>query len=212
MRAVLFDLDGTLLTLPVAIEPVRERLRAELGARGYRGELRPILAAIEQASGQVAATDDERRRLIAEARAAIDRAEVEAAASARATAGAAAVVAELGAGGVAVGIVTDNGRACVAPALATAGIEADWRVIVSRDDVAAGKPDPAGVVQAARALLPAGGQLTLVGDSPRDIEAGRGARGRLPGIELAIVAVTCGRGRPDQLAGADRVIADLRAL
>ena len=211
--AVLFDLDGTLLWLDVDVEPARAAIRQLFAARGYTGAMRPLLAAIDDAAATVARDDAERIQLRAEARGLIDRAELEAAASARARDGAAALLARAGA--VRLGIVTDNGRACVAPALASAGLGAVARFacVVSRDDVALAKPEPSGVVIAARALLPGGGRLWLVGDSPRDVLAGRAARAQLPDVELAVVAVRGGRGADADLeaAGPDRIVDALGA-
>ena len=215
MIAVLFDLDGTLLDLPVAIEPVRVRVGEILAARGWTGPLRPILGAIDRAVAEVARDADDAAALRRQARAVIDAAEVDAAVRATPRPGARQAVERAAAGGHPTGICTSNGRACVAPALAAAGLPVEgWTAIVTRDDVDRAKPDPDGVVRAARALLPEGGALYWVGDSPLDVGAGRAAHGILAGMTLRIVAVTGGRGTEADLrsAGADQLIADLSRL
>jgi phosphoglycolate phosphatase-like HAD superfamily hydrolase len=212
--AAAFDLDGTLVDLAVDIATVRAAVAGLFADRGYRGAFAPILPAIDAAAAAVARDADERRRLVERAHRLIDEAEVAAARRARPRPGARAALEALCARGWPLGLVTDNGGACVAPALAAAGLPARFAAVVSRDDVARPKPAPDGLVAVARALLPAGGTLFYVGDSPRDVVAGHDARGLLPGIDLVTIAVTSGRGRAEDLAaaGPDRTIRDLAAL
>jgi sugar-phosphatase len=206
-RAIALDLDGTLLDLPVEIDGARAEVAGLLAAAGYPGPASPILAAIAAA----AAAHGEGVR--AQAYAALDRAEVAAAARATARPGAAALLAGLARRGTPVAIVTDNGRACVAAALEAAGLPAP-AVLVTRDDVGPTKPAPDGLVAAARRVLPDGGALLWAGDSPRDVAAGRAARAKLPGVTLTVVAVAGPRGPSLELAaaGPDRQVDDLEAL
>jgi phosphoglycolate phosphatase-like HAD superfamily hydrolase len=213
MSAVLFDLDATLLDLPVDIEPARRLAEALFRARGWSRPLRPILPAITEAAAAVTSDPDERRRLIAEARAFIDRAEVLAAARAMARPGAAEAVSALAGQGRALGIVTDNGRACIDPALARTGLgRVPWRVVVTRDEVHRSKPDPGGIEQAAAALLPDGGPLWVVGDSPRDMQAAVAAA--VAGVVIHPIGITGGRGDRAALvaAGATEVVDRLAAV
>ncbi|HUH02330.1 MAG TPA: HAD family hydrolase [Kofleriaceae bacterium] len=209
MIAFVFDLDGTLLDLPVDIEPVRERAAAPLRARGFTGELRPILATIDRATAELATDEADRRALIGAARAEIDAAEIDAAHAATARPGAARILAAVRATGAGLGIVTNNGRACIAPALARAGLAEATRgaPIITRDDVAAPKPDPAGLIQMAGLLLPTGGDLVFIGDGESDIRAGAAAQPMLAGVQLLTIAIA---GRPAWSAG--RIAADLSEL
>jgi phosphoglycolate phosphatase len=217
-RALVFDMDGTLLWLDVAIEEVRAALFALFAPLGHRGEFRPLLPAIEAAADAVAAAPAERARWRARGRDLVDAAEVAAASRARPRAGAAACVRALAERQFTLGVVTDNGRACAPLALRTAlGADAaHLSAVVSRDDVARPKPDPEGLVRAAGALLPAGGALCFVGDTARDVETARQARPLLQAgaIELRCVALAGGRGRPEELAaaGPDARIAELAEL
>lgn len=211
--AVLFDVDGTLLELDVDIDRVRRDLASMFGHRGYRETFRPVLLRIAQAARQVTGDEREVREWIARGYAAIDAAELDAAARARARPGAAAALEAIHGRGFPTGLITDNGRACLGIAFESCGLGAlsQFRTVVSRDDVEHAKPDPAGVIAAAAALLPDGGTLWLVGDSPRDVAAGRKARPDLAGIEVRIAAVAGGRGDPAELeaAGADAMVASI---
>jgi phosphoglycolate phosphatase-like HAD superfamily hydrolase len=213
-RAVLFDLDGTLVDLHVDIEPVRAALREGFAARGYESEMRPILLEIEHAAVALA-SGTERAELIRGARAAIDVAELEAASSARPRPGVVELVDALVAAGVPCGIITDNCRDCVGPALRAAGIELPGATpCVGRDDVRRPKPDPEGMITLAETLLRDGGVLWVVGDSARDMAAAVAAQPELTGVRVRPVGVLGGRSRRDELsaAGAETVIDEAGAL
>lgn len=211
-RAVLFDLDGTLVDLPVDIEAVRGQLHDLFAPRGYGERFAPILERLAEASAQVATSETERVALQARGLGLIAAAELAAAQRATPVDGACQVVEALTAAAVPVGIVTNNGRDCVAPALDRLGCEAPWRVVVSRDDAPA-KPDPSGLIAAARAVLPAGGTLWFVGDGDRDIAAARAADAQLDAIAITSVGLLRG-GNAQRLAAAapDVQLADVREL
>jgi HAD superfamily hydrolase (TIGR01549 family) len=207
---VLFDMDGTLLRLDVDIEEVRTRLGALFRPHGVTAPFRPILKRIRDAAAEAGARGADRSALERAGFAVLDEWEVRAAASARARAGAADVVSALALRGARLGVVTDNGRACVAPALRAAGLDpASFASIVTRDDVPAPKPDPAGVLRAAAAL---GAPLWYVGDHVKDVEAGRAAARSFEGGALRVAALRGGMSSDADLAraGADRILGELR--
>jgi phosphoglycolate phosphatase-like HAD superfamily hydrolase len=202
MNAVVFDMDGTLLRLQVDIEEVRLRLAALFAPRGVTAPFRPILRRIHEAAAEAGDPALARAGL-----AILDEAEARGAARAEAREGAGELIAALRARGVRLGLVTDNGRACVQPALAAAGLPAGaFEAIATRDDVPAPKPDPAGVVAVARAL---GGAAWYVGDHAKDVQAGRAAAALVPGLRVAFVRGGLGDAPPE---GADLVADDLRGL
>ena len=208
---MLFDLDGTLLRLPVDIEPARREIASLLAAAGWRGPAAPLLGVIDRAAA--ALSGDAAVRLRQRARAVIDRAELLAAPRAQACPGARELLAAASRRRAPLALVTNQGRPCVAPALAAAGLEgAGFLAVVTRDDVAQAKPAPDGVVRAVRSLLPAGGAALMVGDSPGDVAAVLAARAVLgPRYQVKAVAVLGGRGSAADLAaaGADHVAAGL---
>jgi phosphoglycolate phosphatase-like HAD superfamily hydrolase len=213
--AFVFDLDGTLLDLPVDIDAVRAAAAAPLEARGFAGELRPILATIEEAAAAVARDEGDRRALVRAARDAIDAGEVDAARRASIRPGAERALRAARAAGFALGILTNNGRPCVAPALGRARLAelvAD-APIITRDDVALPKPDPEGLVRMSRLLMPRGGTLVFVGDGLPDIEAGARAREVLGQVALhtVFVGTDVGTGASHTVAGLDELAAEIDA-
>lgn len=203
-RAALFDLDGTLVDLLVDIEAVRRRAAALFEARGWRGELRPILSAIDEAAAAVEPDPRRRATLVAEARGVISAAELEAAAACRPRPGAAAVIEHLAARGAALAVVSNNSHASVERALERLGARQHVAAVVGRDDVERPKPDPAGLLLALERLGDPAAAL-WVGDRPADVEAGRRLAALRPELELEVIGV-------GELSGADRCVADLAEL
>src|SRR5215468_9289956 len=140
---MIFDMDGALLRLDVDLEEVRLRLRELFAPHGVTQPFRPILRRLREAARQVGDVS-----LEAAGREILSTWEMRGAASARAREGAARVLAALDARGEPLGLVTDVGRDAVPVALAAAGIPPVFDAVVSRDDVADPKPDPAGLRRA----------------------------------------------------------------
>jgi phosphoglycolate phosphatase-like HAD superfamily hydrolase len=213
--AVLFDLDGTLLWLEVDIDAARQALSDLFRPWGFELPFRPILPRIREAAALAATRGGDESALARAGLEVLDGVEVRAARTARARHGAPELVAALAARGARLGLVTDNGRACVAVALRAAGIDpAVFGAISTRDDVARPKPDPAGIVAVAGVLAGEGGARVLwyVGDHPRDVQAARAAAEAVGSIRVAVVKGGLGDAAELERAGADASIEDLEAL
>ena len=194
--AVIFDFNGALLRLEVDVEEVRQRLAALFAPHGVSRAFRPILRTLREAAREVGSADLERDALTL-----LSEWEVRGAASARAREGAVEAVSTLAGAGVALGLVTDVGRAAVVPALHAAGLDpVRFTSIVTRDDVPVGKPDPAAVRKAAEELRAA--PTWYVVDHQQDIDTGKAAG-------LRVVAVLGGL---RAIRGADVAVASLRDL
>ena len=169
IRAVVFDFDGT-LTRPGALD--FPAIKAKLGCP----EDTPVLEFIQ------AITDAGQR---ADAWAALERFETEAAAQSRPAHGIRRLMAFLNDRQVPAAILTRNSRSSVLRALDNfCGICAsDFPAIITRDDPAAPKPNPEGVLLAADRLGIPAREILMVGDFIFDIEAGQRA-----GAMTALVA------------------------
>lgn len=183
--AVVFDMDGTLLRLPVDIVAARLRLAAYFHDLGVDVGFNPVLAGIRSAARLAAkASGRDVDVLEREGRDILDGFEVAASRTAVSREGAAFVIGALRRRGVLLGLVTDNGRACVDPALTKVGLSPGvFRVVSTRDDVDLPKPHPQGLVRVAMVLGRA--NLWYVGDHVKDMETVRAARVHVPGLRAA---------------------------
>ncbi len=161
IRAVLFDFDGT-LTLPGSIDfaGIKKVINCP-------GDV-PILEFIE---GLSSAVDRSRAWRV------LEEFEDDAARRSLPNVGAEDLVLFLKRHRIRRGILTRNRHASVETALgnfARLGL-ADFNVIVTRDHVQRAKPDPEGVLLAARRLRVPAAALMMVGDYRFDVEAGQRA-------------------------------------
>jgi sugar-phosphatase len=98
--------------------------------------------------------------------------------------------------------VTSGSSALMRARLASAGLPVP-DVLVSAEDVEAGKPDPEGYLKAAAALGRDIGRCLVIEDAPAGIAAGRAAGARVLAVATSHSA--------SELASADGVVADLTA-
>ncbi len=105
------------------------------------------------------------------------------------------------------GIVSTKRRSTIEETLTRFELEDYFDVIIGYEDVHQLKPDPEGLLKAIDYLAGDASDSLYVGDSLVDVETARRA-----GVRM--IAVSTGVTDPEQLrsAGADHVIADLRAL
>ncbi len=161
LEAVLFDFDGT-LTVPGELD--FGAIKRAVGC--------PLDRLVLEWALELESAEERERALTA-----LERFELEAAARSRPNHGAEGLVAALRAQGLTLGVLTRNARAAVERALDNfAGVSpADFSAIVTRDDPAAPKPAPDGVLLACAQMGVAPERTLLVGDYVLDAEAGRRA-------------------------------------
>jgi phosphoglycolate phosphatase-like HAD superfamily hydrolase len=97
-------------------------------------------------------------------------------------------------------VFTGKGRRSAEFTLAELGLWDRIELLVSSDDVSCPKPDPEGILRASAALGVPAGRILMAGDSPADVEAGRGA-----GARTAVVLWSAFRPERLRHAGADFV-------
>jgi pyrophosphatase PpaX len=174
--AVLFDLDGTLVdTTELILLCYRHTMKIHLGyvppdERWMAGMGTPLR---EQLKGFARDAEEEAR--MAETYSTYQRAIHDD--MVKAFPGAVETVLALKARGSAVGVVTSRRTPMAKRTLTLAGLDGVMDVLVGADDVVKAKPDPEPVHMALERLGLTGreAQTLFLGDSPFDIQAGRGA-------------------------------------
>ena len=173
-RAVLFDLDGTLIdSTRLIIESYHHTMRVHRGhtlpdSDWIKGLGTPLRVQFRRFTDD----PDEVQRMIATYRewnlAHHDE-------MVRGFPGAVQATRALKDGGVKLAIVTSKNRHGVQLGLDLCGFDGLFDTIVTSDDLEASKPDPAPVLAALAALGEPANSAIMVGDSPHDIAAGRDA-------------------------------------
>jgi N-acetyl-D-muramate 6-phosphate phosphatase len=204
LRAVLFDLDGTLIDsapdLAGACNEMRverglaplpyERLRRMVGS-GARGMVGTAFGLLPESPGYLALRDEF-----------LDRYEKRMTCETRVFAEMEPILAWLEQEGLPWGIVTNKATRFAAPLVASLGLAGRAAALVCGDTAAFAKPHPAPLLEAARRLGIAAEDCAYVGDDRRDVDAGRAA------AMLTVVAARGYLGEGDEPArwGADHLI------
>jgi len=195
LKGVIFDLDGTLISLHVDGAAFRKEIAQELTLGGFRMDLIEAnskglyvqdmldLARSQIQQGLVKADyEDVRRRTFQ----ALDALELEWIRHSQLLPGADAILSRLSGEGkvlITLALLTNSGRAATKYALESLGFKRYFHRSFTRDDLPAMKPRPEGITAALKELGLRHGEALYVGDSPTDIIASRAA-----GIRIASVA------------------------
>jgi phosphoglycolate phosphatase len=208
IRAILFDLDGTLADTACEIAAALELRDESLGLAAKRdAEVRELIgrgvaSLVERALQRVGAT--------VHVGLATERFEHAYAQAVGTTAtlypGAAASLKRLAAVGLPLGVVTNKARAFSVRLLERLGVAHRFGTIVCGDDGWARKPAADMVLAACRQLGTAPAAALLLGDSANDVLAARAA-----GCPVWCVPYGYNEGLPVESLGADRIVADLAA-
>jgi phosphoglycolate phosphatase len=202
-RALLLDLDGTLLDTAPDMAGALNALRAEQGRAPLPLlTLRPWVshggvALVRAGFGDV----DEAGRELLRVRF-LDLYRAALSGGTRLFAGFGALLARLEAAGIPWGVVTNKPGWLTVPLLDDLGLGTRVACVVSGDTLAVRKPDPAPLVHAAALLGMAPGDCVYAGDAERDIIAGRAAGMRTVAVRWGYLAVgeDPSAWRPDALA------------
>jgi N-acetyl-D-muramate 6-phosphate phosphatase len=177
VRAVLFDLDGTLADTAPDLAGAVNRMRIRRGYAPLAVErLRPVASA--GARGMLAvgldvkpAQDDYellRDEFLNEYESALD-------VDSRLFDGVSTLLDGLDASGVPWGVVTNKAMRFTAPVLAALGLNRRAAVVIAGDTTPHSKPHPEPLLEACRRLQLAPAQAVYVGDDLRDVQAARAA-------------------------------------
>ena len=189
IKAVLFDLDGTLVRLKVDFDRMRAVVLEIAARHGIFGEGREhlfTLEMIEDMRQDLSRVNPQRAEIFRrEAEAAVVAVELDAAAETEVFPSVPDLLHQLRRQGLKVGIVTRNSRAAVRKVMAMHRLPRD--LLLTRDDVARVKPDPEHLRTALSMLEVAGGECLMVGDHPLDVRVGREVGARTVGVASARV-------------------------
>lgn len=173
LRAVLFDLDGTLVETHIDFP----RMTRDMGRLALAADVpeevtagKDILGLVAAAAEDVNARGGDGAALRREAFALLEELEVEGCARPDLLAGTREMLTDLLARGTKVGIVTRNCRRVSAGLLARFALP--HHLLLTRDDVARTKPDPEHLWEALRLLGEPPQAAAMVGDHWMDIQAG----------------------------------------
>ena len=210
IRAVLFDLDGTLIDSAPDLAGAANSLRAEHGLEPLPYEqLRPMVGAGARGMVGVAfgvSPGDHRFEPLRDAF--LARYEASMLERTRVFDDVEAMLTGLEAAGIAWGIVTNKATRFAAPVAEGVGLVPRAGALVCGDTTPHSKPHPAPLWEAARRLGREPAQCLYVGDDLRDVQAGRAA-----GMGTLIAAWGyLGQGEPIQSWGADGIIESPRSL
>ena len=206
IRAVLFDLDGTLADTAGEIALALERTFASLGVAPLpQSEVRALIG---RGIASLVERALQRHGAAAQAPVAIERFEHAYAETVGTTAtlypGAAASLERLAAAGVPLGVVTNKARAFSVRLLERLGVAHRFGAVVCGDDGWAKKPAADMLLAACARLGSAPAETLLLGDSANDVLAARAA-----GCPVWCVPYGYNEGRPVETLGADRLVAGL---
>lgn len=176
-RAVLFDLDGTLLdTAPDFVWCLNTLLQRHHRPQLAEAEIRTIVT--DGSAGLIARAFDctpDQPRFEAVRAEFLDIYRANLSRHTRPFPGIAELLARLGASGTAWGVVTNKPSRYALPLLADMALQPGPGTIICPDHVSLPKPDPEAVLLACQHLGVAPQEAIMIGDHRRDIEAGRNA-------------------------------------
>ncbi|WOE33158.1 MULTISPECIES: HAD-IA family hydrolase [unclassified Acinetobacter] len=178
MKAVLFDLDGTLIDtaadfIRIIQQMCREENRIVIPAEIIRSQVSEGAAAMVQLVYPELAQNDP--TLLAHRQRFLDLYAANIAIDTTLFPGMSSLLAELEHQSIPWGIVTNKPRQLTERLLHALNLSSRCAVLVCPEDVSKTKPDPEPMLLAAQQLDLAAQQCIYIGDHPRDIDAGRSA-------------------------------------
>ena len=175
-KAVLFDLDGTLVDSAPDFLAVINRMRAERGRDAMDlAELRPVVSKGARAMLGAGFPDVEVAERESWVQEFLDLYERELGLHGKPFDGVEAMLAALEANGCAWGIVTNKPEYLAKKLMPLLGWELRCAVLIGGDTLPVRKPDPLPLLHAAQVIGVAAAQCAYVGDDERDILAARAA-------------------------------------
>jgi HAD superfamily hydrolase (TIGR01509 family) len=219
LRGIIFDLDGTLISLHVDGAAFRREIAKELTQSGFELDFTDarikglyVQDMLDLAKSQIdqGLVKGDYERIRERTFRALDALEVEWIRHSQLLPGVEAILSRLSSEGrapITLALLTNSGRAATTYAMEALGFKRYFQTTFTRDDVPAMKPRPDGIEKALTTLGLGKGEVLYVGDSPIDITAARGA-----GIRIASVASARYGAEALRKLGADYALGSLSEL
>lgn len=176
LRAVLFDLDGTLVETHIDFAAMTEAMlarAADAGVPASAVEGKDILGLVDAAAADIDKRGGDAQAFRQAAHDDLEEREVQGCAHPVLLPGTDTLLRFLHGRGVKIGIVTRNCRRVSADLVARYALPHD--VLLTRDDVRLAKPHPEHLWDALRVLGVAAGEAAMAGDHWMDVQAGQAA-------------------------------------
>lgn len=211
IRAVLFDLDGTILDTAADLAAAANAMLAETGRgvlpeaqiRDYIGKgIQNLVTRSLEATGPASGEESARALAVFERHYLAGLAD-----RTRPYPGVVAGMQSLARAGIAMGCVTNKAARFTEPLLERTGLMPYLGVVVSGDTVARKKPHPEPMLHAVAKLGVEPGEALMVGDSRNDVESARAA-----GCPVVVVPYGYREGLGVEALGADDVFASVEAV
>jgi phosphoglycolate phosphatase len=186
VRAIIFDFDGTLAETNIDFGKMRQRTYALIQRWGLwdegMGDNRYVLEVIAAARAKLDGDQPPAAEFQRQADQVLLDVEMETVATSAPYPGVPEALAELGAMGYRLGIITRNCRDCLEHFLARHPLPNE--VLLTRDDIVEVKPDPRHLLAALARLAVEPPETVMVGDHRSDIECALAAGSRGVGVYL----------------------------
>ena len=183
MKAVIFDLDGTLQSLEIDFRALRQELSRLFERYGQPLAEGPLLEAVEKNLGELGEkglTPGQVDRVRVRASRIMDRAELSSYPRVRTFPGVSQMLADIGTRGLGTALLSRACRAYVDRSLERIGHP--FKAVIAREDVLRPKPDPEGILLLLVKLGCPPAECAVVGDHPFDVTAGKKAGTRVAGV------------------------------
>jgi HAD superfamily hydrolase (TIGR01509 family) len=197
-RAVIFDLDGTLVEFKFKVKESRLAMIDLLQKRSYDSSVwsdsMRTQDIIDQAKEQWQASEHLQKLhnfedVKAEIFRLLDEFEFDALSQARPHKDSVFILRKIKHAEILTGIVTNSGRAPVASVIKEFGFEPYLSILITRNEMEKLKPHPHGLIQAMRELKTNGEETLYVGDSTIDIEAARSAKMKCAAVSTGLFKI-----------------------
>jgi phosphoglycolate phosphatase len=186
LKGIFFDLDGTLLNLPIDYGGMRRALSSFASSQGFTSDFAHILEEIDRGSSLLPRPGN--ARFVEGCFKIIGDYELKAAENPRMIEGADGVLEALKSEGLKIAVISRNSVKCAERSLSSLRLSGDVDLIVGRETTERTKPDPSPVIYALGALKLEPEQTIMVGDHEYDRMSAEGAGvpfvlfGQRPGV------------------------------